>query len=191
MMKDHLDEGLVERAKDGDAEAFGELVRKYQKRIYELAYSFTRNPEDAYDLSQEIFLRAFNALDRFEGKSTFYTWLYQIGKNACIDYTRRRSSRFMTPFVEELPPDDVLINPRRPEELETRRLEQVELGQEIKKAIQQLSPRQKQVFILRHYEGLALREIADTLHLRIGSVKAHLFSATRRLRELLTPYLEE
>ena len=69
-------------------------------------------------------------------------------------------------------------------------LEQAELGREIRNAIEQLSPRQKQVFILRHYEGLALREIADTLHLRVGSVKAHLFSATRKLRDLLAPYLE-
>ena len=72
-----------------------------------------------------------------------------------------------------------------------RGLEQKELGIEIKKAVQQLSPRQKQVFTLRHYEGLALREIAEVLHLRIGSVKAHLFSASRKLRELLTPYLDE
>jgi RNA polymerase sigma-70 factor (ECF subfamily) len=71
------------------------------------------------------------------------------------------------------------------------RLEQDELGIEIEKAIQQLSPRQKQVFVLRHYEDLSLREIADLLNLRIGSIKAHLFSATRKLRKLLTPYLEE
>ena len=191
-MKDDPDQGLVERVRVGDTEAFGELVHKYQKRIYELAYSFTHNPEDAYDLSQEIFLKAFKALKRFEGKCSFYTWIYQIARNSCIDYTRRRSGVFKVPLVEDLPHDDAIIySSSYSRNSEPRRLEQAELGGEIKKAIQQLSPRQKQVFVLRHYEGLALREIAATLNLRIGSVKAHLFSATRKLRELLTPYLDE
>jgi RNA polymerase sigma-70 factor (ECF subfamily) len=190
-MKEDLDRFLVERVQSGDFSAFGELVQKYQKRIYELVYSFTHHPEDASDLCQEIFLKAFKALRKFESKSTFYTWLYRIARNACIDYTRRRTGRTDVPFVEEFPPDGSQCHPRYSEDLAVRRLEQIELGDEIKKAIEQLSPRQKQVFILRHYEGLALREIADILQLRIGSVKAHLFSATRKLRELLTPYLEE
>jgi len=190
-MKEDADRFLVERAQCGDTCAFGELVQKYQKRIYELAYSFTHHPEDALDLSQEIFIRAFKALKRFESKSTFYTWIYRIAQNAGIDYTRRKSGRFNVPFTEELPPDDSQFHPQFSEDSGLRRLEQLELEGEIKKAIQQLSARQKQVFILRHYEGLSLREIADVLHLRIGSVKAHLFSATRKLRELLKPYVEE
>lgn len=190
-MKDDPDRGLVERAQDGDSGAFGQLVQKYQKRIYELAYSFTHQPEEAYDLSQEIFLRAFKSLKRFKSRSTFYTWIYRIAKNAGIDYTRRQAGRKNVPFIEELPPDNALFHPRYSEDIAMHRLERLELHEEIKKAIQQLSPRQKQVFILRHYEGLALREIADALHLRVGSVKAHLFSATRKLRGLLTPYLED
>ena len=190
-MKEDLDHFLVERVQDGDTSAFGELVQKYQKRIYELAYSFTHHPEDAYDLSQEIFFKAFKALKGFKGESSFYTWMYRIAKNAGIDYTRRKAGRINLYFEEEFPPDDSQFHPRCYGNLATYRLEQDELGIEIKKAIQQLSPRQKQVFILRHYEGLPLREIADLLHLRIGSIKAHLFSATRKLRELLTPYLEE
>ena len=90
-MKTDPDRFLIERVQSGDIAAFGELVQKYQKRIYELAYRFTHHPEDASDLSQEIFLRAFKALGKFESKSTFYTWIYQIAKNACIDYTRRRN----------------------------------------------------------------------------------------------------
>jgi len=189
--KGELDRFLVERVQDGDSSAFGELVQKYQKRIYELAYSFTHHPEDAYDLSQEIFLKAFRALKRFKGQSSFYTWIYKIAKNACIDYTRRRAGRTHISFEEEFPPDNSTLHPYCYGDLASRGLEQKELGAEIKKAIQQLSPRQKQVFTLRHYEGLALREIADVLHLRIGSVKAHLFSATRKLRGLLALYLEE
>lgn len=189
-MKGDPDRYLVKKAQTGDTQAFGELVQKYQKRIYELAYNFTHHPEDAYDLSQEIFLKAFKAVKRFESKSTFYTWIYRIAKNACIDYTRRRGSHTNVSFTEEFPSDDFLFPPKCTEDVTIRCLEQAELGQKIRDAIQQLSPRQKQVFILRHYEGLALREIADVLHLRVGSVKAHLFSATRKLRELLAPYLE-
>ena len=189
-MKEDPDRYLVKRAQCGDTRAFGELVQKYQRRIYELAYNFTHHPEDAYDLSQEIFLRGFKALNRFESKSTFYTWIYRIAKNACIDYTRRRASHKNITFVDEFPADDFLFPSGGPEDVTMHGLEQAELGREIRNAIHQLSPRQKQVFILRHYEGLALREIADTLHLRVGSVKAHLFSATRKLRDLLAPYLE-
>ena len=189
-MKEDPDRYLVKRAQGGDTRAFGELVQKYQKRIYELAYNFTHHPEEAYDLSQEIFLKGFRALNRFESKSTFYTWIYRIAKNACIDYTRRRANRKHIAFVDELPADDFLFPSGGTEDVTMHNLEQAELGREIRNAVRQLSPRQKQVFILRHYEGLALREIADVLHLRVGSVKAHLFSATRKLRELLGPYLE-
>ena len=190
-MKADPDRFLIECAQNGDIAAFGELVNKYQKRIYELAYRFTHHPEDAADLCQEIFLKAFRALGRFENKSTFYTWIYQIAKNTCIDYSRRRTGRYDVAFVEEIAPDDSQFQSQYSGDQAFRRLEQVELETEIKKAIEQLSPRQKQVFILRHYEGLALREIAVTLNLRVGSVKAHLFNATRKLRKLLTPYLEE
>jgi RNA polymerase sigma-70 factor (ECF subfamily) len=190
-MKDDLDRFLVERVQEGDTSAFGELVEKYQKRIYELAYGFTHHPEDAHDLSQEIFFKAFKALKRFKGDSSFYTWLYRIARNAGIDHTRRKAGRINISFEEAFPPDDSQYYPRCDSNSVPYRLEQDELGIEIEKAIQQLSPRQKQVFVLRHYEDLSLREIADLLNLRIGSIKAHLFSATRKLRKLLTPYLEE
>ena len=190
-MKADPDRLLIECAKNGDVSAFGELVQKYQKRIYDLAYRFTHHPEDAADLCQEIFIKAFRALGKFENKSTFYTWIYQIAKNTCIDYSRRRTGRYDVTFVEEISLDDSHAQSHYSADRAYRRVEQAELETEIKKAIEQLSPRQKQVFILRHYEGLALREIAVTLDLRVGSVKAHLFNATRKLRKLLTPYMEE
>jgi RNA polymerase sigma-70 factor (ECF subfamily) len=165
-------------------------VIKYQKRIYELAYNFTHHVDDAFDLSQEIFLRVFKALDNFKGESAFYTWLYRIAKNVCIDYTRKRK-RYQNVALE----DDILSNRQnwyrvKSNDMPDEHVERKELGLEISKAIEQLPPRQKQVFILRHYEGLALKEIAEKLGLRIGSVKAHLFNATRTLRKLLTPYVE-
>ena len=190
-MKEDPDRFLVERVQAGEVSAFGGLVQKYQKRIYELAYSFTRHPEDAYDLSQDIFLKAYKALGRFESKSSFYTWIYKIAQNAGIDSTRRKAGRTHIPFEEELPPDDSQLHPRCSGNDAIQQLESSELDAQIRQAIEQLSTRQRQVFTLRHYEGLTLREIADVLHIRVGSVKAHLFSATRKLREVLRPYLEK
>ena len=189
-MKTDIDGFLVKRFKSGDTRAFDELVLKYQKQIYELAYNFTHHVDDAFDLSQEIFLRAFKALDKFKGEAAFYTWLYRIAKNACIDYTRKRK-RYQNVALE----DDILFSYQNSyrgisNDMPDKNAERKELEIEISKAIEQLSPRQKQVFILRHYEGLALKEIAEKLGLRIGSVKAHLFNATRMLRKLLTPYVE-
>ena len=190
-MKDIPDHLFVQKVKSGDTEAFGELVRKYQKRIYELAYGFARHPEEAYDLSQEIFLKAFNALGRFRGSSGFYTWLYKIAQNTCIDYTRRKSIWSEFPFINEFPSDDSWLHPRTIDNSATKFLENQELNKEINSAINQLTSRQKQIFILRHYEGLALRDIANVLDLRIGSIKAHLFNAIRKLRIGLTPHMKQ
>jgi RNA polymerase sigma-70 factor (ECF subfamily) len=189
-MKTDIDGFLVKKFKSGDKRAFDELVLKYQQRIYELAYNFTHHVDDAFDLSQEIFLRVFKALDNFKGESAFYTWLYRIAKNACIDYTRKRK-RYQNVTLE----DGILFDRQNwckvvSNDMPDKHAERKELEIEISKAIEQLPPRQKQVFILRHYEGLALKEIAEKLGLRIGSVKAHLFNATHTLRKLLTPYVE-
>ena len=189
-MKDIPDSVFVQKVISGDTEAFGELVLRYQKRIYELAYRFARHPEEAYDLSQEIFLKAFNALERFRGSSGFYTWLYKIAQNTCIDYTRRKSTWVELPFINDFPSDDSWLHPSTAYSSTTKFLENQELNNEINSAIDQLSPRQKQVFILRHYEGLALRDIADVLDLKVGSVKAHLYNAIRKLRARLTPYVQ-
>lgn len=178
---------LVKKAQAGDNDAFGELVLKYQKRIYDLAYNFTHNVEDAYDLSQEVFLKAFTGIHRFRTNSAFYTWLYQIARNAGIDYTRKRKRRNLVPFE-----DITLISRLSEEKLQvqpTYQVERNELNDQIQSAISKLPVRQKQVFVLRHYEGLNLKEIAKTLGLKIGSVKVHHFNAVRRLRKLLSHYV--
>jgi len=187
-----VDRLLVEKAQSGDTRAFDELVLKYQNRIYELVYGFTHNNrDDAFDLSQEVFLKAFNSLNKFKGNSTFYTWLYKIAHNAGIDYTRKRKKHRRNVSLD----DDTSISKHNlyskvSSDMPDKQVERMELGREIAKAVDQLPPRQKQVWLLRYYEGMALKEIAKELELRIGSVKAHLFNATRTLRKLLTPYVE-
>lgn len=186
-MEEDRDYILVKKTQDGDSDAFGELVLKYQKRIYDIAYSFTHNVEDAYDLSQEIFLKAFKAIDRFQDNSAFYTWLYRIAKNAGIDYIRRQKRKNLMSFG-----DITAMNrlcKEQPQNQPIHQVERDELNEQIKKSISKLPTRQKQVFVLKHYKELKLREIAETLGLSIGTVKAHHFNAVRRLRKNLSNYI--
>jgi len=183
------DQSLVEKAQAGNFEAFGLLASKYKKRVYDIAYNFTRNTEEAYDLSQEIFLKAFRALKGFESKSSFYTWLYRIARNAGVDYTRRKNNRPEYLFPDDFPADESLLHPRVTNNSVVHPVEAAEIDNEIKKAISELSPRQQQVFVLRYYEDLPLSEIADILELKVGSIKAHLFNAIRNLRKHLEHYI--
>lgn len=188
-MKD-ADAFLVEQFQAGDHAAFDVLVERHYKRIYELAYYFVHDVEDAYDITQEVFLRVFNSLANFKGDSSFYTWVYRIATNACVDYRRRKSRRQGVELNDELiPQEDVaslVVRERSPHQQTLDR----ELNTMIRHAVAQLPEKQRQVFILRHYEGLSLQEIATILGKGLGTIKAHLFHATRTMRRLLAPYLD-
>lgn len=181
---------LVERFQNGEQEVFNELVIKYQGRIYNLVYKYVPNAETAKDLSQEIFIKAFRALPNFKRQSAFYSWLYRIATNLCIDFIRQQK-RGQTLSFEDLPAgsnDEVAlndVNPLPPDQLETQ-----ELGQIIGQAVQQLPPKQQHVFNLRYHDGLQLKEIAARLDRSEGTIKAHLHHAHKRLRTLLIPYLK-
>jgi RNA polymerase sigma-70 factor (ECF subfamily) len=180
---------LVEKFQNGDITAFDLLVNKYQKKIYDIVYYYVHDVEDSYDLSQEIFGKVFKSLDRFRKNSSFYTWLYSIAINACIDHKRKRS-RFQTVSVEEISSFREIPN-RDPDYSPDKTLELEELRNLIDKAIEQLPSKQKAVFILKRYEELSIEEIARVLGRSEGTVKAHLFHATHKLMELLGPYLSK
>ena len=181
---------LVERFQNGEKEVFNELVIKYQGKIYNLVYKYVPNSETARDLSQEIFIKAFRALPHFKRQSAFYSWLYRIAINLCIDFIRQQK-RGQTLSFEDLATggtDPVAFNdvsPLPPDQLETK-----ELGQIIGKAVQQLPPKQQRVFNLRYHDGLQLKEIAAQLDRSEGTIKAHLHHAHKRLQTLLIPYLK-
>ena len=181
---------LVERFQNGEQEVFNELVIKYQGKIYNLVYKYVPNSETARDLSQEIFIKAFRALPHFKRQSAFYSWLYRIATNLCIDFIRQQK-RGQTLSFEDLPTggnDEAAFNdvgPLPPDQLETK-----ELGQIIGQAVQQLPPKQQHVFNLRYHDGLQLKEIAAQLDRSEGTIKAHLHHAHKRLRTLLIPYLK-
>lgn len=189
-MKD-TDQFLVEQFQSGDHGAFDVLVERHYTRIYELAYYFVHDVEDAYDITQEVFLRVFRSLPNFKGDASFFTWVYRIATNACIDFRRRRSRYQDVELTDEIihQADTTLFIAReRPPD---RRALGTELDARIRQAVDQLPEKQRQVFILRHYEELALQEIATILGRGLGTIKAHLFHATRTMRRLLAPYVDE
>lgn len=181
---------LIERFQSGEQEVFNELVNRYHGKIYNLVYKYVPNSETAKDLSQEIFIKAFHALPNFKRQSAFYSWLYRIAVNLCIDFIRQQK-RGQTLSFEDLSAgnnDEPAFNdvsPLPPDQLETK-----ELGQIIGQAVQQLPPKQQHVFNLRYHDGLQLKEIAAQLDRSEGTIKAHLHHAHKRLRTLLVPYLK-
>ncbi len=182
---------LVERFQNGEKEVFNQLVLTYQRKIYSLVYKYVRNAETAKDLSQEVFIKAFQAMPTFRRQSTFYSWIYRIAVHRCIDFIRQQD-RLKTLSLEELSTgtgEEWAFNdssPLPPDLAETN-----ELGQIIGEAIRQLPPKQQCVFKLRHHEGLQLKEIAARLDRSEGTIKTHLHHARQRLQTLLLPYLND
>ena len=181
------DRVLVERAQAGETEAFRTLVERYMKRVYAVAFDMTGDHHEAEDISQEVFLRMFQALARFRGEARISTWLYRTTVNACIDRSRKKAWRiFRGRGIDDgddeihgpLPSGSALSQP------ETE-AEQVLLQQQIWQAMDSLAPRARAVFVLRHYHDRPLKEIAQCLQVTEGTVKSTLFKAIRQLRTKL------
>jgi RNA polymerase sigma-70 factor (ECF subfamily) len=173
------DLALVERFKSGEEGAFNEIVRTYQKKVYFLCLRMVGTHEDAADLSQETFVRAYGALRKFDGRSALYTWLYRIAMNLCLNQTRKpRSLSLDDEEAQEVPAPSGQGDPE-----EAFRRSQI--SQAIARAVEGLPPRQKAVFILRTSQGLSHEEIAQAIHRSVGAVKATYFQAVRKLRESL------
>jgi RNA polymerase sigma-70 factor (ECF subfamily) len=175
---------LVERFKRGESEAFDEIMNKYQKQVYNIAYGFIGNYEDAYDISQEVFIKVYRSLDKLRNGSAFVLWLRRITVNTCTDYVRQQVSEETLDDVSYLSNYYSSDNRSSDKLMETGELQKI-----ISRAVNRLPKRQQKVFMLRHYDGLSLKDIAKTLNCSLGTVKAHLFRATRRLRDLLLPYV--
>jgi RNA polymerase sigma-70 factor (ECF subfamily) len=174
---------LVRSFCEGNEAGFDELVRRYQQRVYALVYRFVRNPEDATELAQDVFVRAYRALPGFRGKSSFYTWLYRIAVNVALSFLRRRRRRGATAAAEQLDQDAVMNLPSP--ESPVRDFEQVRLREVIAGAVDALPARQRAIFIMRRYEELTNDEIAETLRCPVGTVKANYFFAVKSLQKKL------
>jgi len=183
---------LALRAGEGDSEAFSRLVDLFQERSIRIAYSFLGNAEDARDATQEAFVKAWQALPSFRGGSRFSTWLYRILANHCKDRLRQRKARellffWKTPDEGPADPPEAVFRGRGPAEATM----DGELEARIRKAAGELPFRQRCVFSLRYLEGFALDEIAETLGISLGAVKANLWQACRKMKSSLADCIGE
>jgi RNA polymerase sigma-70 factor (ECF subfamily) len=184
---------LVTRAKAGDVGAFSDLVRHYDRRVFRMAKQITQNDDDAEDVLQESFLKAYTHLDDFQGNSKFYTWLVRIAVNEALMRLRKRRSDRTVPLDEPIDTGEdevvreIAVWDQNPEESYSRE----ELANLLDQAIQSLKPAYRTVFVLRDIEELSIEETADVLGLSISAVKSRLLRARLQLREKLTRLLKK
>jgi RNA polymerase sigma-70 factor (ECF subfamily) len=183
---------LVARARKGDLQAYDELIKRYQERIYATIYHMTSNHEDANDLAQESFIKAFQALKSFKGGSSFYTWLYRIAVNKTINFLKQRKNRQAMSlndidFQVEHDPDLVaLVSDKTPR----REAGLAELQEKLNEALLKLSEPHRLVVVLHDVQGQSHEEIAKVVGCNIGTVRSRLFYARQQLQSFLSDYLK-
>lgn len=183
---------LVARAKAGDTAAFTELVNKYERKVYRVARNITQNEEDAEDVLQESFLKAYSHLDGFEGNSKFYTWIVRIAVNEALMKLRKRKTDRSVPLDEPVDTGEDLVAreiaawDEDPEQRYTRE----EMREILDEAIQSLRPAFRTVFVLRDIEDLSTEETAAALDLSVPAVKSRLLRARLQLRDKLTKFFK-
>lgn len=185
------DQELIARCQRGDLSAYEPLVNKYRERIYAQAFNLTRNADDAHDLCQETFVKAWKSIRRFRGRSSFYTWLYRITTNMGIDLIRSKQKTQSVEFDETIAKEETAENkPFAHTDLPSDELQRRELGQEIDAAIGKLTPEHREVIVLREFEGMDYKEIAKSIGCSIGTVMSRLHYARANLQKMLRQYLK-
>jgi RNA polymerase sigma-70 factor (ECF subfamily) len=184
---------LIERSQRGDAAAFNELVIRYRQRAYSMIYQMVRHEDDAWDLCQDGFFKAWKNIRHFRGQSAFFTWLYRILMNVTIDWVRRRQAQGETEFddaigLQHIEPASTTTP--RGEMPPAARLSDKEIRARIDAAIQKLSPEHREAIVLREIEGLEYQEIAERAGIPLGSVMSRLFYARKKLQALLRDVYE-
>ncbi len=179
------DDALALAVKAGERSAYDELVRRHQARVFAVAYRFASNREEALDIAQEALFKAYRKIHSWEPRSGFVPWLMRLTTNQAIDHLRRNKRRKTVQLTDEYSGDStgVPLERQRPQPEAAARAQ--EIDGHVQRALGVLSDAQRQVFVLRHYEGLQLAEIAEALGCSVGSVKVHLFRAVRKLRREL------
>jgi RNA polymerase sigma-70 factor (ECF subfamily) len=185
---------LVKRCQAGDAEAFDELVVRYRTRIFGMIYSMVHNEQDAWDLAQDSFVKAWKSIKRFRGQSSFYTWIYRIVMNVTIDSLRKKQikgagAEFDDSIqLKEIDPASKTVP--KPDALPYENLQRGEIRAQIDHAISQLTPEHRAVILMKEIEDMQYHEIAEALGCSIGTVMSRLFYARKKLQALLKDVYE-
>lgn len=187
---------LVSRYRDGDQRAFELLVKRYQRKVYGLAFGIVHNPEDALDVSQEAFVKVHRYIDKFEGSASFYTWLYRIVVNLCIDHLRRSGRSQSVEYDDAIDRTDGVLSaeaivPTRLGSNPAKALRDKRLLEAIGQGLQTLSPNHRSVIVMRELEGLSYKEMAKIMECSKGTIMSRLFHARKRLQAYLIKALNE
>jgi RNA polymerase sigma-70 factor (ECF subfamily) len=178
------DQCLIDACRSGKTEAFGVLVSRYQDRLYPTVFRLTGCAEDALDLLQEAFLRAYEKLDRFHGESSFYTWIYRIAVNLALSDRRKRRHESSAALTGDPSGDRALDDPAVP-------LERAERDERIQEALDALAPDHRAVVVMKEYDGLRYEEIGAMLGVPVGTVRSRLHRARCELRERLRSLVDD
>ena len=165
---------LIKKAQHGDRASFEELIYRYDRSVLSLAYSYTNDQEDAKDIYQDVFLRVFKGLKKFEFRSEFSTWLYRITVNVALTHKTKKGKYSYESIADGSTTDERAISS--------------DISENITRAIDKLSPQQKMVFTLKHFEEYKINEIAEMMNISTGTVKNYLFNATIKMREYLKEF---
>jgi len=185
------DTDLIVRAQKGDESAFEELVYRYDRNVLSITIKYANNEDDAKDLYQEVFIRVYRGLKNFRFQSEFSTWLFRITTNVCLTYKSKSKEHLKVSIDKDFDDEEnefsltkeLVYDGSSPEEISSG----TDIGEMIKAAVDSLSSQQKMTFVLKHYEGYKIREIAEMLNCKEGTVKKYLFDAIKNLKKKLSP----
>jgi RNA polymerase sigma-70 factor (ECF subfamily) len=186
---------LVRQCQTGSAEAFDELVTRYRTRVFAMIYNMVHNEQDAWDLAQDSFVKAWRSIKRFRGRSSFYTWIYRIVMNVTIDWLRKKQIKGagveFDDAIQLRQIDPASRTAPKADALPQARMERSEIRARIDDAIKELSPDHRAVILMKEIEEMQYHEIAETLGCSIGTVMSRLFYARRKLQNLLRDVYED
>ena len=173
---------IVQKVLKGDVNAFEKLVLEYEKSVYNIALRMTGNSEDASDMTQEAFIKAYNSLQSFRGDSKFSVWLYRIATNVCLDFLRSKSRKpTVSLSVEDNEGEEVQLDVADESQSPELLLDRQMTRESVRRGLETLSPEYRQILLLREIQGLSYDEISQTLGLEVGTVKSRIFRARKKL----------
>jgi len=183
------DLAVITRFKKGDSSAFEEIILKYQDKIFNLCRHMLGNPDDAQDAAQDVFLKAYQALSKFQPEASLYTWLYRIATNTCIDYRRKPVFESLFGHTEE---GEKLIHDRPSDSPSPEKLVQSkQIDTALQKGLGKLSPKLRAIIVLKEIEDLSYEEIAETLDISMGTVKSRIARAREELQKTMKNFREQ